>query len=54
MRWTMMVFLSSFSRPNLGQMRVRRSPMKKMTIGSDESEATEAIATVGAVARAAR
>ncbi len=53
-RWTRTVFLSSFSRPNLGQMRVSRIPIKKMTIGSAESEAAEAIATAGAVTRAAR
>ena len=33
---------------------VRMIPMKKMTIGPEESETAEAIATVGAVTRAAR
>ena len=44
----------SFSRPNLGQMRVSSSPMKKMTIGSAESEAAEARAIDGAKTRALR
>ena len=54
MRWTETVFLSSFSRPNLGQMRVSRIPMKKIAIGSAESEATDAMATAGAATRALR
>ena len=52
MRWTMIDLRSSFSRPNLGQINVRSKPMKKMTIGSAESEETEAMAMVGAVIRA--
>ena len=48
-RCTITGFLPSFSRPNLGQMRVSNSPMKKITIGSAESEAAEARATAGAV-----
>ena len=35
-------------------MMVRMIPMKKMTIGPEESETAEARATVGAVTRAAR
>ena len=53
-RWTSTVFLSSFSRPNLGQMSVRTIPIKNMTIGSEESEMADASATAGAVARAER
>ena len=52
MRWTRTVLRWSFSRPNLGQINVRSKPMKKMTIGSAESEETEAMAMVGAVIRA--
>ncbi len=54
MRWTRTVFLLSFSRPNLGQIRVKMIPMKKMAIGSVESEVAEARATDGAAVRAAR
>lgn len=54
MRWTRTVFLSSFSRPNFGQMRVKTIPMKKMTMGSVASEVTEARATAGARASATR
>ena len=50
-RWVMMVLRSNFSRPNFGQMRVRRIPRKKIMMGSAESEAAEAIATVGARTR---
>ena len=53
-RCTRTVLRSSFSRPNLGQMRVNKSPIKKIIIGSDESEATDAIATLGAASRAPR
>ena len=53
-KWTKTVLRSSFSRPNLGQMRVRRRPRKKITMGSAESEATEARATAGAKVRAPR
>ena len=53
-RWTSTDFLLSFSRPNLGQIKVSRSPMKKMIIGSAESDAAEAIATAGAKMRPAR
>jgi len=45
-------FLSSFSRPKFGLMRVRRIPMKKTAIGVTESEVAEARATVGASVRA--
>ena len=39
-----MTFFCNFSRPNLGQIRVSKSPMKKITMGSTESEAAEAMA----------
>ena len=53
-KWTMMVFLSSFSRPNFGQIRVSKIPRKNITMGSAESEAADAKATVGARIRPAR
>lgn len=53
-RCTSTVFLLSFSRPNLGQMSVSTIPMKKITIGSTESEAAEAKATAGAAMSASR
>ncbi len=47
-------FLSSFSRPNCGEIIVSKIPRKKITIGSAESDATDAIATVGAMMRPRR
>ena len=54
MKWIIMDLRSSFSRPNLGQMRVNKIPMKKITIGVAESEAAEARAMDGAMVSAAR
>ncbi len=53
-RCTMMDLRVSFSRPKRGAMRVRMMPMKKMTIGSEESEIAEAMAMDGAKASAPR
>ena len=47
-RWTETVFLLSFSRPNLGQMRVRTSPIKNITIGSTASDVADTRAVAGA------
>ena len=54
MRWTIMDLRSSFSRPNFGQIRVSKIPRKNITMGSAESEAADAKATVGARIRPAR
>ena len=53
-KWTRTFLRPSFSRPNLGQMRVSMIPMKKIKIGSTESEAAEASAIDGAMARPPR
>ena len=53
-RCTMTVLRSSFSRPNLGQIKVRTIPIKKIAMGTEESMTAEARATVGAAMRASR
>ena len=54
MRCIKITFFCNFSRPNFGQISVSSRPIKKITIGSMESDAAEARARAGAAISAAR